>query len=100
MPNRSIFHALDKYPIHQIQLRVLLKISQDAPKIEAVCLTVLSPLRLCRKDIRGETTSITNDNEAKDVYGDQNKLNLVCTTRLQTLVNGMVVRWSRGMIFA
>ena len=28
--NRSIFHALDKYPIHQIQLRVLLKIFPDA----------------------------------------------------------------------
>ena len=27
---RSIFHALDKYIIHQIQFRVLLKISQDA----------------------------------------------------------------------
>ena len=27
---RSIFHALDKYKIHQIQSRVLLKISQDA----------------------------------------------------------------------
>ena len=28
--NRSIFHALYKYPVNQIQLRVIPKISQDA----------------------------------------------------------------------
>ena len=31
---RSIFHALDKYKIHQIQSCVLLKISQDASKLD------------------------------------------------------------------
>ena len=36
---RSIFHALDKYPIHQIQFRVLLKISQDACYAGTVRLT-------------------------------------------------------------